>query len=82
MTEQEARIVFDIARSADNYCTECQRELCLQLTDAFPQWPWMEWLSDNFGAPKDDDFADCAKCGDEHPVGVLEDALCPKCCDE
>lgn len=23
----------------------------------------------------------CKRCSEEHPVGVLEDGLCPPCCD-
>lgn len=30
----------------------------------------------------DDTHAACDLCGDEHPVGVLENGLCPSCCDE
>lgn len=29
-----------------------------------------------------DEHAPCANCSDEHPVGVLEDGLCPTCCDD
>lgn len=50
MTEQEARTVFDIARSAHDYCTECAMELAAQLSNASPTWPWMEWAHDNLGA--------------------------------
>jgi hypothetical protein len=31
---------------------------------------------------EDDPHASCDGCGDEHPVGVLEDGLCPSCVDE
>lgn len=30
----------------------------------------------------DDPHADCVHCGDSHPVGVLDDDLCPACVDE
>lgn len=30
----------------------------------------------------DEEFDACEMCGDEHPVGVLEDGFCPGCCDE
>ena len=35
-----------------------------------------------FGTPYDDEWEECALCGDEHPVGVLDDGLCPSCVDE
>lgn len=33
-------------------------------------------------ADDDDPHADCDKCGDEHPVNVLEGGLCPCCVDD
>lgn len=35
--------------------------------------------------PEDDALdahAPCSCCAEEHPVGVLEDGLCPPCCDQ
>ena len=29
-----------------------------------------------------DDHMPCEGCSDEHPEGVLQDGLCPTCCDE
>ncbi len=29
----------------------------------------------------DDIFVPCDLCGEEEPEGVLEDGLCPACCD-
>lgn len=30
----------------------------------------------------DDPHAPCDICGDEHPVNVLEDGICPPCLDD
>lgn len=46
--------------------------------------PWIEALPDERSAGRKaaDPYEPCDYCGEEHPVAVLEDGLCPACCDD
>lgn len=39
---------------------------------------WNSQYDDDDG----DEHRPCASCGEEHPVGVLDDELCPACVDD
>lgn len=38
-------------------------------------------LEDDIEDDADDPHAPCGFCAEEHPMGVLEDGLCPRCVD-
>lgn len=40
MTLDEAKTIAAICSTADNGCSVCVKDLCLQLNDAFPQYRW------------------------------------------